>query len=173
MFFVIDCQDMQTARSDINGRTEEETGMRFCITCNKMVPLAEFATGKRRYKCVTHYRESRRETVFGTPERRAINSIRSRVRQDMVLFGHTAIKVGVKHIRALMTSEQLAAFSKYCIIPKTPELPLSEDNIFVATVEQRRFVVSMWKAGAKSAAAYRRSLAFVLNAPSVGENEIN
>ncbi len=93
----IDCQDMQNAaRWDINGRTEEEIGMRFCITCNKMVPLAEFATGKRRYKCVTHYRESRRNTVFGTPERRAINSIRSRVRQDMVLFGHTSIKVGVK-----------------------------------------------------------------------------
>jgi hypothetical protein len=91
----------------------------------------------------------------------------------MVLFGHTAIKVGVKHFRKLMTPEQLAAYSKYCIIPKTPDLPLTEDNIFVATVEQRRFVVSMWKAGAKSAAVYRRSLAFVLNAPSVGETEIN
>ena len=154
---------MQT--KDINGRTEEETGMRFCITCNKMVPLAEFATGKRRYKCVTHYRESRRETVLGTPERRSINSIRSRMRQDMVLFGHTAIKVGVKHFRKLMTPGQLADYANYCIIPKTPDLPLTEDNILVATTAQRRFAVSAWKAASKNPEAYRISLAHVLNAP--------
>ena len=152
-------------RPDVNNRTEQETGMRFCITCNKMLPIAAFSTEKRRFKCIEHYRESRRITVLGTPERRAINSIRSRMRQDMVLFGHTAIKIGVKHIRAMMTQAQMADYSNYCIIPKTPELPLSEDNIIVATTAQRRFVVSMWKAGAKSPAVYRSSLAFVLNAP--------
>ena len=77
----------------------------------------------------------------------------------MVLFGHTSIKVGVKQIRALMTPEQMAAYSRYCIIPKTPELPLSEDNIIVATTAQRRFVVSMWKAASNDPEAYRKSLA--------------
>lgn len=152
---------------DINDRTEQEVGMRFCITCDKMMPLEAFSTEKRRFKCIAHYRESRRITVLGTPERRAINSIRSRVRQDMVLFGHTSIKVGVKHIRALMTQAQMADYSKYCIIPKTPELPISGDNIIVATNAQRRFVVSMWKAASKNPEAYRTSLAHVLNAPVV------
>ena len=154
-------------RPDVNNRTEKETGMRFCITCNKMLPIAAFSTEKRRFKCIEHYRESRRITVLGTPERRAINSLRSRMRQDMVLFGHTSIKIGVKHIRALMTQAQMADYSNYCIIPKTPELPLSEDNIIVATNAQRRFVVSMWKMASKNPEAYRNSLAHVLKAPSM------
>ena len=83
----------------------------------------------------------------------------------MIMFGHAAVKVGAVHFRGLLTPERITNYSKYCIIPKTPELPLSEDDIFVATTAQRRFVVSMWKAGAKSAAVYRSSLAFVLNAP--------
>jgi hypothetical protein len=149
----------------LNRRTEEEVGMRFCITCDKMRPLAEFATDKRRFKCVTHYRESRRNTVLGTPERRATNSFRSRARQDMVMFGHTSVKVGVKHIRAVLTQEQMAGFSKYCIIPMSPDMPLSEDNMVVVTTAQRRFAVSMWKAASKSAEAYRTSLAHILNVP--------
>ncbi len=66
---------------------EEECGKRLCITCGEKVPLSEFSLKKRRYMCVRHYRETRTKAVLGTAEKRAFNSLRSRARQDRIIFG--------------------------------------------------------------------------------------
>ena len=156
---------MQRSPLNRNDGTEREIGMRFCTTCAKMLPLDNFFPGKRHFKCITHLRESKLRSLTGTPERRAVNSFRSRARQDMVLFGHAAVKVGADHIRDMLTPERIANYSKYCIIPKTPDHPLSAENIMVATTAQRRYVISAWKAAARDAEAYRRSLAHILTSP--------
>lgn len=153
---------MQLPHLNRNDGTEREIGMRFCTTCAKMLPLENFFPGKRHFKCITHLRESKLRSLTGTPERRAENSFRSRARQDMVMFGHAAIKVGAEHIRELLTPERITNYSKYCIIPKTPDRPLSAENIMVATTAQRRYVISAWKAASRDAEAYRSSLDHIL-----------
>jgi hypothetical protein len=144
-------------------RSEQESGKRFCITCDKMLPLSEFAIGTRRYKCVTHFREMRRAIVLGTPERRAISSIRSRLRQDMILFGHTSIELSVHSIKAMLLPHQDC--SKHCIIPRNPDLKLTKDNAITVTTAQRRYIVSSWKT-TRLASTYCSSLEHILNAPA-------
>ena len=158
-------QGMSCAPTNRNDAVEQEFGMRFCTTCAKMLPLSNFLPGKRHFKCSTHHRESKLRSLTGTPERRAVNSFRSRARQDMIMFGHAAVKVGAVHIRGMLTPERITNYSKYCIIPKTPDHPLSAENIMVATTAQRRYVISAWKAASNDAAAYRNSLAHILTSP--------
>jgi hypothetical protein len=58
-------------------KTEKEIGSRFCNTCNKMVPLALFMPGKRRYQCAEHFRGIRRKLAVGTADRRLYNTLTS------------------------------------------------------------------------------------------------
>ncbi len=146
--------------------TEAESGMRFCRTCNKLIPLDQFARGKRRYQCITHFRKIRSGLAVGTSDRRMYNSIRSRAYQDMRLFGQTSMGLGVKQIRELLTPAQMADFSAYCIIPKDPAVPMARENAVAVTNAQRRYVVGTWKPK-KDATAYRLALSYILESPVV------
>ncbi len=126
-------------------RTEQETGLRFCIVCNKLVPLDQFRTDKRKYTCIPHLREARRDAILGSHEKRAFNSLRCRARQDMILFGHDHMIMGYKKVMAMITKEQLADFSNHCLIPKRPDLQLTQDNSTIVTSVQRMYVVGSWK----------------------------
>jgi hypothetical protein len=68
------------------------------------------------------------------------------------------LAMGVNDIKALLTPEHMSNFSKYCIVPRTPDAVLSPDNAIVVTTAQRRFAVESWKSGA---AAYRAALDLV------------
>jgi hypothetical protein len=164
---IIKPQSTMFAKTNAMIQDEIATGMRFCITCNKHLSLDHFAPGRRKFKCITHYRESRRMTVLGTSERRAFNSLRSRARQDMILFGQTSMDMGVKLIGALLTPMQMENYSSHCIVPRDPSLPLSQDNSIAVTTAQRRYVVSIWKP-TRDAAVYRSALQHILNAPQDG-----
>ena len=98
-------------------REEAACGTRLCITCGEKIPLCNFSMKKRRYMCVRHYRETRKKAVLGTDEKRAFNSLRSRARQDRLIFGQEKIVMGVDQIKAIITPEQMANFSKYWIGP--------------------------------------------------------
>ena len=126
-------------------KTEQETGSRWCKSCDRMVALDQFAPGKRRYQCAAHYRGIRRQLAVGTTDRRMYNSIRSRAYQDMRLFGQTSMGVGVNQIKELMSPAQMADFSAYCIIPKDPSVPMTRENAVAVTNAQRRYVVGTWK----------------------------
>jgi hypothetical protein len=120
--------------------TEKEIGARFCNSCNKMVSLDLFMPGKRRYQSAEHFRGIRRKLAVGTADRRLYNSIRSRAYQDMRLFGQTSMGLGVKHIRELLTPEQMADYTAHCIIPRDPTVPMTRENAVAVTTAQRRYV---------------------------------
>ena len=147
-------------------KTEQETGSRWCKSCDRMVALDQFAPGKRRYQCAAHYRGIRRQLAVGTTDRRMYNSIRSRAYQDMRLFGQTSMGVGVNQIKELMSPAQMADFSAYCIIPKDPSVPMTRENAVAVTNAQRRYVVGTWKPK-RDAAAYRIALSYILESPVV------
>jgi hypothetical protein len=127
-------------------RTEEATGTRFCVTCNALVPLEEFSSNVRRFRCIQHHKAERRRIVTATAEKRAVNSLRSKSHIDMkTLFDLSYMKMGVKEIHALLSPDQLECFSKFCIIPRRPNEHLSLDNAIAVTSEQRKSIVRVWK----------------------------
>jgi len=142
-------------------RTEQETGLRFCITCNKLVPLDQFRPDKRMYKCIPHHRAARLKVILGSHEKRAFNSLRCRARQDMILFGHDHMIMGYRTVMAMLTPEQLADFSNYCLIPKRPDQPLTKDNSIVVTSVQRMYIVGNWKKS-RDSDQYERDLQHML-----------
>jgi hypothetical protein len=65
--------------------------------------------------------------------------------QDMRLFNQKTIALTLKHVRELLTPQQLENYPNYCIIPRDPTLPLSTDNSVAVTNYQRRYIVGCWK----------------------------
>ena len=126
-------------------RTEQITGVRFCTTCDKVLPLSEFGTDKRRYMCTKHYRELRKHYTSGDHNKLAFNSLRCRAYQDMAVFDHKRMSMSRKQILAKLTDEQLADYSNHALIPKRPQNPLAETNCMVVTSAQRAYLVSNWK----------------------------
>jgi hypothetical protein len=144
--------------------TEKETGLRFCIACNKLVPLDQFRTDKRKYTCIPHYRAAGRKAVLGSHEKRAFNSLRCRARQDMLLLGHKRLIINHIQVTAMLTSDQMANFSNYCLIPKRPDHPLSVDNSIIVASEQRKYVIGNWKRS-RDTEKYVQDLHFILGSP--------
>ncbi len=138
--------------------------MRFCIKCDKMLPLDQFKTRKRKYLCITHVRELKKHYALGTHEKRAFNSLRCRARTDMLLFGMTHMVMSQKQVASMLTEEQMTNFSKYCLMPRRPDQPLTLENSIVATSVQRKFVVGNWRS-ARDPDQYERDLQYILGAP--------
>ena len=145
-------------------RAEEQTGVRFCTTCDKAVPLSEFSTFKRRYMCIKHYREIMRHYTTGDHNKRAFNSLRCRAYQDMTVFGQKRMFMSRKQILAKLTDEQQADYSNHALIPKNPDQPLVESNSIVVTSAQRAYVVSNWKKS-RDPEQYLQDLISVLKTP--------
>lgn len=146
--------------------TEQAIGQRFCKTCNKLLPLDQFNPNQRAYKCLTHLRAEKRFHVLGTHEKRAFNSLRCRARDDRLIFGQAKLIISRKQVTAMLTPEQMANYSRYCLIPRRPDLPLTADNSVIVTGIQRSFVVSNWKL-TKDSDQYERDLLYIIGAPAV------
>jgi hypothetical protein len=143
-------------------RTEQETGRRLCVQCDKMLSLDQFETKKRRFLCIEHFRAMKLHNTLGTHEKRAFNSIRCRARADMLLFGMDHMVLPMTLVLAMLTEDQLAEFSKFCIIPCRPDRPLSKENSIVVTSIQRIYVVSKWRS-ARDPDQYERDLNHMLS----------
>jgi hypothetical protein len=141
--------------------------MRFCRMCDKLMPIASFAIGKRRYLCIDHHRALKREDVLGTPEKRAFNSLRCRARRDMVMFGHPRMEMGMKQLLSMLSAEQIAEYTKYSLVPIVPSKPLTKDNAVIITGSQRKFVFGNWKSSSQDDTKYKSALEFILNAPDL------
>jgi hypothetical protein len=144
-------------------RTENETGMRLCTRCDKLLPLDQFRARKRQYVCIPHLRLIQIHETLGTPEKRAFNSLRCRARSDMLLFHQDRMFMPRTLVTELLTAEQMANFSTYSIIPKRPDQPLSKDNSIVVTSSQRIFIVAKWRS-TRDPDQYERELNHILGA---------
>ena len=143
-----------------NGKMVEK--LRYCQACNELLPIDQFKpNSKRRFTCIPHLRAEDRRRVCGTPERRAYNSLRCRARDDMLTFGHTRINISRTKVLAMISEEQVARFSQYCLIPLRPDKPLAEDNAVIVSTDERRFVMNTWRKQ-KDADAYERNIKAIL-----------
>lgn len=153
-----------TAQGSIIIKTEQLSGLRLCKQCNMLLPLAQFRQKSREYLCLTHFRATRRRHILGTHEKRAFNSLRCKARQDMIMFGHDHMVISRKQFTAMLTEEQMANFSLYCMIPRRPDKPLTRDNSIIVTSFQRKYIVSKWRI-ARDPDQYERDLEYILAAP--------
>jgi hypothetical protein len=143
-----------------NGKMVET--LQYCQACNELLPIDQFKTSsKRRFTCIPHLRAEDRRRVCGTPERRAYNSLRCRARDDMLTFGHTRMNISRTKVLTMISDEQVAQFSQYCLIPLRPDKPLAEDNAVIVSTDKRRFVINTWRKQ-KDADAYERNLKNVI-----------
>jgi hypothetical protein len=151
-------------KSRINSyiRTEQETGLRFCNRCDKMLPLDRFQTNRRKYVCSVHLKEIHVHETLGTQEKRAFNCLRCRARSDMLLFKQERMFMPKTLVLTMLTAEQIANFPDYCIVPKRPDQPLSKDNSIIVTLTQRKYVIKKWKS-ARDADKYEHELNHILN----------
>ncbi len=153
---------MQVAHSIALIRMEEETGKRFCISCDAFIDKEKFFPGQRRYKCRFHFKQARKEIVKSTPTKRAINTLRSKAHQDMRRFNQPKMIMGVSDITTLLTPEQLEDFSNVAIMPRDPAEPLSLKNAAVISTVHRSSIMALWK-GHRNAAEYKRTIDDILD----------
>ena len=132
---------MDTTGSDSN----DEGQQRFCKKCDRMLPLDLFRKGSNRYLCHAHLKEEHKVQVLGTLDKRAFNSLRCRCRKDTSLFNQNRLKLSRKEVVALLTRDQLARYSQWCIVPRNPQKPLTPDNAAVISSYQRRYLICNWK----------------------------
>jgi hypothetical protein len=148
---------MKSSKNDALNAIEKKTGLRFCDDCEELIPLSQFPKGVRMFKCLDHFRASRRRIVTATALKRAINSVRSRCHQDMVVFGHKSMKMGVNEIKSLLTPSQLEDSSKVCIIPRDPSAQLCVENAVAVSTEKRSAIMVCWRPN-RDSAAYQTAL---------------
>jgi hypothetical protein len=84
----------------------------------------------------------------------------------MILFGQKQMTLSKKQVIAMLTPEQMANYSKHCIIPKRPDQPLTQENSITVTSPQRIYVVGKWRI-LRDPDQYERDLQYILAAPSL------
>jgi len=150
--------------------TEQQSGMRLCMECKKLLPLDKFRQDKRKYTCIEHLRAEKRRQILGTLEKRAFNSIRCRARLDMLLFGHTKMALSRKQVSAMLTHEQMQNYSQFAVIPRRSDEMLTIENAVLVHDWQRRYVLDRYKK-ARDAPQYESDLAFISSLPNRNDSE--
>jgi hypothetical protein len=90
-------------------------------------------------------RAKKRHHILGTHEKRAFNSMRCRVRQDMAIFGQTCMALSRQELVETLSKEQMENYPKYCLVPRNPNQSFSIENSAVVTALQRSYIVGRWK----------------------------
>jgi hypothetical protein len=125
---------------------QKESGMRWCLPCNKLLPPEMFRKdGRRAHTCLNHLRDCHRRNLLGTHEKRAFNAVRSRVRQDALLFGEQRVHISKKSVMTILSENQKENYTKYCLLPLRPDRPFNAQNAVVVTTAQRIYMVTKWK----------------------------
>ena len=119
----------------------------FCAQCHAFTlsRLSESEKYTKRVYCDVHRRERKRFIVYGTPERKAVNYLRSLARQDRQTFNQPHIKISKGCILALLSKEQLLDFNNWSIVPKDPLRILSVGNALLIKKATRRYLMCDWK----------------------------
>ena len=130
---------MQRAVPDCDGK-------RFCRACDAFLPVEKFErTGPRRYYCAVHIRSLFRKR--GIKELAVIN-LRKRLRRDLIgLFGKAVIQISQAELLSLIAQAKKTPedYHQLCMLPCDPQVPVTTDNVFLATKEQRKFLVALYQ----------------------------
>ena len=154
---------------EILAHTEKLSGKRLCLRCDQLLPLDKFSQKKREFTCIIHQRARKLKIATATQEKRAFNSLRSRARFDMVMFGHKKMVLPRKELMKMLTERQIENFSEYCVIPRRPSEILTIENAVVVGTHQRRYVVGRWRR-TRDFGQYERDLELLLSADNTGKN---
>ena len=121
-------------------------GKRFCRACDTFLPVDRFEkTGPRRYYCAVHIRSLFRKR--GIKELAVIN-LRKRLRRDLIgLFGKAVIHITQAELLSLIAQAKKTPddYHQLCMLPCNPKAPITPGNVFLATKEQRRFLVVLYQ----------------------------
>ena len=123
-------------------------GKRFCRSCNAFLTLDKFEQkGPRRYYCAVHMRSLFR--TRGVNELAAIN-LRKRLRRDLsVLVGPGEAAIRMTHAELLgliaQTNKTPGDYHELCMLPLDPKSPVTATNAFLATKQQRKFLVALYQ----------------------------
>ena len=136
---------------------------RFCVTCKAMIPIEHFQPHKRQFRCIKHQRAKKsRSEVWGTPQKRAYFSLRTRAMQDMRHLGKDFIVFDEQKVAEMLASTKDASHSTHCFVPLDPEKPLVvPPNAAVITCNARRFLMTNWRE-TRDVARYRSDLRHVM-----------
>lgn len=136
-------------------------GMRWCVPCKMLHPNEMFRPdNKRRFTCIQRLRAEKRQGTLGTHQKRAFNCLRCRARKDQAKFGQEKLAINRKIVTALLSEDQMANYSKYCIVPLHPHKTLSAENAIVVTTHQRCYILSRWNAS-RDVTEYGQALQFI------------
>lgn len=142
---------------------EQQSGLRFCSCCDAFLPLAEFKAGPTRiFMCLKHARAYALHKVLGTTPKKAFNTLRCRVKNDMEAFGQTKMCISHKEFMSKLSEEQTLNFSDYALVPRRPSNPITTLNSVIVTTEQRKFLVTLFKR-TKNADEYEKALLYFIS----------
>ena len=123
-------------------------GKRYCRACEAFLPLEKFdKTGPRRYYCASHLQSLFRRR--GIKELAVIN-LRKRLRRDLVaLSGDSGAAIRMTHAELLNLIAQANKtpddYHELCMLPCDPKAPITPENVFLATKEQHKFLVALYR----------------------------
>ena len=121
-------------------------GKRFCRACDTFLPVDRFEkTGPRRSYCAVHIRSLFRKR--GIKELAVINLCK-RLRRDLIgLFGKAVIHITQAELLSLIAQAKKTPddYHQLCMHPCNPKAPITPGNVFLATKEQRRFLVALYQ----------------------------
>ena len=135
---------------------------RYCTVCQCYLPLQMFRPGNRKSKCIEHLREAQKKYVLGTADKRAFNALRCKARADMPLFQQRHMKISRREVVKMLTAAQIRNFSRFCLVPLRPDLPLTADNLTVVSSPERKFIVGNFRYALDSE-KYQRDLRHILS----------
>lgn len=134
------------SRSDIFEIIKQlKPGEYYCRTCQKVMPKDQFREKTRRFYCKEHLQPMKRQQMWGTPEKRAVNSMRAAAWLDMHVFGMTKLSIRFAEILALLKPEHVQDPSHFSIVPIDPTKPLEPGNAAVVRKMHRKCLVECWK----------------------------
>jgi hypothetical protein len=118
---------------------------RFCRKCNLLLPLDKFAPNQRRFFCIQHSKRLHTPRKNGTPEKKALETLRSKSRGDKNVFGQPDFKLTNEDIKKILTDEQLKNVPAWCIVPIVPDKPLVANNAIVVAPAHRKHLIASWR----------------------------
>jgi hypothetical protein len=148
---------------------QAETGMRFCLACNKLLPPENFrSNGTRAHTCMMHIRDEKKRYIIGTNGKKSIfDSMRTRAHHDIFTLGQTHVHISRQQVMDILSEKQMANYTKYCLLPLHPDKTFSSENVVVVTTVQRGYLLKRWE-HSKNVQEYHNDLKLLLGDQLVG-----
>ncbi len=128
-------------------RMEKETGTRYCRDCDRLLPLDKFdlTLKNTRFLCKMHTKAAYHAWGYGTDERRAFSTFKAKLQADRKLFDQDRVEIKKTDMVKIVKPEHISHASEWCIIPRKPDIPISGDNMVMATIYVRRCLIKRWR----------------------------